>query len=245
MPFTGAACTGTPSTWHIAWQYALFQHSWWYSILTSLQEATSFLSLCDYCVVGLVSVSIMKKDIIIHLPFIVIPLIIARVCLIGQCHHRVGSKPFLLCGQPLIIYVCWCSYQLFLGLCLQCECDRIAIPLCIDLVKTCLICWHCIGVCMELYAVATVITLGYHWWPLPWMVCGLQSHWLPWQSNSDKTSPDHVLSQGYLTLYCYTPTQYWINSCSQMQLGSMLCCSEPLLIHSSCHLLPVRGQPLG
>ena len=43
---------------------------------------------------------------IIQLPFIATPSIIARLCLIVQHLHRVGSKSSLFCGQPLITYAC-------------------------------------------------------------------------------------------------------------------------------------------
>ena len=62
-------------------------------------------------------------------------------------------RHLLLCW----VCACWCSYQLFPGLCLQCDCDGIASLLCIDLVQDCMLCTHCTVVCTILCAVVAVI----------------------------------------------------------------------------------------
>ena len=138
------------------------------------------------------------------------------------------------CLLPCWVCVCWCSYQLFLGLCLPCDCDGVSVPF-VDLAQACIICMHCVGVCTVLCAVASMIKLQYLCWPLVPAVWGLYSHWLSWGASGGGMSSDHVVNHGPLTLCCYTATSHWVHSRLQMQWGAMLCCLKPYLIHSLCH----------
>ena len=143
------------------------------------------------------------------------------------------------------MHVCWWSYQLFPGLCFQCYCYGTTSLLCINLVPACIICTCSIGECAALCAVTTVTELWHLCWLLPPMDSDMLLHLLPWWSSSDGTSLDNAVCQGPLTLCCYTTALHWINLCSWIQWGTMLCCPECHLTHSSCHLIPRIGQPLG
>ena len=61
----------------------------------------------------------MKKGMIIHLPFIATPSVIARSCLIGQYLPTVGSKMILVCGHFVIMYVCSICSSAFIFLCIS------------------------------------------------------------------------------------------------------------------------------
>ena len=137
---------------------------------------------------------------------------------------------------------CWCSLQLFP----DCHygCDGIDNLPCRGLVQAWIICTHCTSEYTALCIVTTVIGLQCLCWSfLPTVFC-LWLHLLLCQNSSGGISPHHTVCQGPLILFHYTCTAapHWICSCSWMQWGAMLCCSEPCLTLSSYHSFPVEGH---